>query len=73
MTDVQKKDAQQIIAPCNISSLFLIMQIIESVKTSYMPFSKADNIEISEFTLQWTQWLALSEEKSSFQAPIFQM
>lgn len=51
MTDVQIKDTQQIIALCNILSLFLIMKIIESTKTNDMPVSKADNIEMSESTL----------------------
>lgn len=50
MTDVEIKDTQQVIPLCNTLCLFLLMQIIESAKTSFMPFSKADNIKITEST-----------------------
>lgn len=51
MTDAQMKDTQQITALFNILSVFLIMQIIGSAKSNYMPFSKAYDVEISEYIL----------------------
>lgn len=52
MPDVEIKDTQQMIPLCNTLCLFLLMQIIESAKTNFMPFSKADNIKITESTLR---------------------